>query len=273
MSQAQKANMGRAWALGPRPCLIGMVHLPALPGAVQHRLTMQQIVEQAVDEARLLQDSGFDAVLVENFGDCPFPAEHVRPHTVAAMAVVAEYVCRAVSCPVGVNVLRNDARGTIAVAAVAGAKFVRVNVHVGVYATDQGLIQGRADRTLRYRRELGAEVLILADVHVKHARPLWGADLGLAAAETAYRGLADGLIVTGPATGQAVAAEDLAAVRQAVPDRPVLVGSGVTPENVAGWLGQCEGAIVGSSLKYDGRVENRLDPHRVKLLVARARGG
>ncbi|MFQ6047746.1 MAG: BtpA/SgcQ family protein [Phycisphaerae bacterium] len=254
-----------------RPVLIGMVHLPALPGAIRHTSPLDQIIDQATRDASLLAKAGFTAVLVENFGDQPFLPETVAPHTVAAMSIVVRELCRRLDCPVGLSVLRNDALAAVAIAAVAGADFIRVNIHTGVYATDQGLIQGRAAQTLRYRRELASDLAILADVHVKHAQPLSSSDPALAAAETAYRGLADALVLTGPATGQPVDPNDLATVRHAVPDRPVLVGSGVTPENLQQCLAQADGVIVGTSLKRDGRTENPLDPRRLDHFIQCAR--
>src|SRR5262245_1396131 len=155
---------------GPR--LIGMVHLPPLPGAPGPRLSMEAIVAQAVDEAKLLIDCGFDAVMVENYGDLPFYPDHVPPETIAAMAIVVSQVVQVVKCAVGVNVLRNDARAALAIAASAGAAFIRINVHSGVVATDQGLLVGQAAETLRERERLGADVGIFADVHVKHATPI-----------------------------------------------------------------------------------------------------
>src|SRR5207244_3885869 len=132
----------RAVQVGPR--LIGMVHLPALPGAPQATLEMDSIVEQATREALLLVEAGFDAVMVENYGDHPFYPDSVPPETIAAMALVVAHVVRAARCPVGVNVLRNDARAALAIAATTGAAFVRVNVHSGVAATDQGVLTGQA---------------------------------------------------------------------------------------------------------------------------------
>ncbi|MGB9625442.1 MAG: BtpA/SgcQ family protein, partial [Phycisphaerae bacterium] len=156
----------------PDRALIGMVHLPPLPGSAGAAMPLDRIVERAVEEARLLVASGFDAVLVENFGDAPFRGTRVEPHTVAAMAIVVHEVRRAIPNPIGVNVLRNDAAAGVALAAVGGADFLRVNIHVGVYATDQGIIEGRAPEVLRYREVLGGRGAILADVHVKHAEPL-----------------------------------------------------------------------------------------------------
>lgn len=255
----------------PARALIGMVHLPALPGAVDAADPLDPIVERAVGEAQCLADCGFDAVLVENFGDVPFLAATVEPHTVAAMAIVLREVRRAVRVSVGVNVLRNDAIAGVALATVAGADFLRVNVHVGVYATDQGIIEGRAPQVLRYRRALGGRPAILADVHVKHAEPLSSRDLSQAAEETAYRGRADGLIVSGPTTGRPTDLDHVRTVRRAVPDVPVYVGSGADGTTVRALLDVADGVIVGSALKADGRASSPLDPQRAREF-ARAAG-
>ncbi len=255
----------------PDRALIGMVHLPALPGAAGAAMAFEEIVARAAGEARLLAEHGFDAVLVENFGDAPFRADRVEPHTVAALAVILHEVRRAVRVPVGVNVLRNDAMAGVALMAVAGASFLRVNVFVGVYATDQGILEGRAPDVLRYRASLGGRGAILADVHVKHAEPLSCRDLAMAAEEAAYRGRADALIVTGPTTGRAAASEDIRIVKQSVPDKPVYVGSGVTAESVRVLLDAADGVIVGSALKHDGRAGSPLDPRRVEAFVRAAR--
>jgi len=249
-----------------------MVHLAPLPGSPASRRSLADIVRHAVADACALAEAGFDAVLVENFGDAPFRAGPVDPHTVAAMTVVVRAVRRAVARPVGVNVLRNDARTALAVAAACGAAFIRVNVHTGVYATDQGILEGRADETLRYRRRIGTSAVIFADVHVnKHAVPLFASDLAQAARETAYRGGADGLIVSGPATGEPTDLGDLRKVREAVPDRPVLAGSGVTIEQVRAILQIGCGAIVGTAIKRDGCTTAPVDPDRAKAFIERAR--
>ena len=193
----------------------------------------------------------------------PFHGERVEPHTAVAMGRVVTAVLNATDLAVGVNVLRNDARTGLAIAAMTGARFVRINVHTGAYVTDQGLLQGRAAETLRYRAALDAEVAIFADVHVKHATPLSTLSLDQAAEETAYRGLADALIVTGSTTARPAARSDVVRVKQAVPDRPVFVGSGVTPETIAETLTVADGVIIGMALKMDGRTEADLDASRV----------
>src|SRR5574341_1469029 len=150
--------------------LIGMVHLPPLPGSPRWEGSMARVVDAALADARALVGGGVEALLVENYGDAPFTAGRVEPATVAAMAVVAAELRRALPrTMLGVNVLKTDARAALAVAAAAGARFVRVNVHAGAVVADQGVVQTDAYHTLRDRRLLGAEVAIFADVGGKHA--------------------------------------------------------------------------------------------------------
>jgi membrane complex biogenesis BtpA family protein len=143
---------------------------------------------------------------------------------------------------------------------------VRVNVHTGAAVTDQGLVEGRAAETLRERARLCPSVLILADVHVKHATPLSREPIGMAAADAVERGLADALIVTGDATGRAPLHDALREVRARVPRTPLLVGSGVDETNARELLAHADGAIVGTSLKQGGIVTEPVDRERVARL-------
>ena len=256
----------------PKPSLIGMIHLPPLPGSPQHRLSLTQLIEHALTDARTLAEAAFDALIIENFGDAPFPAQQLEPATVAAMGIVAARVRSAVTLPIGINALRNDARSALGIAAAAQASFIRVNVHIGVAATDQGMIEGRADETLRLRQRLNPDIGIFADVHVKHATPVSQPDIALAAEETAYRGMADALIVTGPTTGRTADLDNVRRVKKAVPDRPVLVGSGVTAQTAPDILSVADGVIVGTSLKPGGRVDQPVDPQLARTFVQAARG-
>lgn len=259
-----------SWPLPPK-ALIGMVHLDALPGAPASSHSLRYITDLACADACALRDAGFDAIMIENFGDAPFRATRVDPHTVACMTVVVRAVRECVGVPIGVNMLRNDAPAALAVATVTGAGFIRINVHCGVYATDQGIIEGRADETLRYRSLLGSTVAIAADVHVKHARPISTEDIASAAEETAYRGRADALIVSGTGTGKPTDLADLRTVRAAVPDRPLIVGSGATSETVRELLAVADAIIVGTSIKQGGRTTAPVDAARARALVAAAR--
>jgi membrane complex biogenesis BtpA family protein len=264
--------MGLEGILGVRRAVIGMVHLLALPGSPRFGGDVERILEAAVDDARALEAGGADALLVENHGDVPFSAGQVDPGTVAAMAAAMREIRRAVSRPLGVNVLKTDARSALAVAAAAGARFIRVNVHVGAVVADQGILASRADETLRYRRLLGLDIKILADVQAKHGVPLAPVPIELEARDCVSRGLADGLVVSGPATGEPTSLSDLKRVRDAAPGTPLLVGSGVTAESAADLLALADGLIVGTAVKRDGLLANPVDPERVRRIAEAARG-
>ncbi len=254
----------------PSPALIGVIHLAPLPGSARHTLSMKEIIDRALTDARSLREAGFDAAIVENYGDAPFTVGAVPPASVAAMAITAQVAREQTGLRIGINALRNDARAALGIACASGATFIRVNVHTGVYATDQGLIEGRAHETLQYRKQLGSRIAIFADVAVKHARPLSEPDIARAARDAAYRGLADALIVTGPATGEPADLEEIRRVATAVPDRRVFVGSGATIESVARLLTVAGGVIVGTGIKIGCITENLIDLERARAFVRAA---
>lgn len=252
--------------------VIGMVHLVPLPGSPRWAGSMRDVLAAALADARALIDGGVDALLVENFGDAPFTPGRVEPATVAAMSVVAAEVRREFpGTRLGLNVLKNDARAALGVAAAVGAEFIRVNVHAGAVLADQGVVQSDAYGTLRDRRLLGVDVAILADVGGKHAVPLAPVETEQMARDLVHRGLADALVVSGAATGQATPLGEVKRVRSAVPDVPLLIGSGVTAETAAELLSVADGLIVGTSVKRDGDVRQPVDRARVEKLVAAAR--
>lgn len=262
-------GIGHLWP-GIKP-LIGMVHLLPLPGSPRWAESMDAVMERALGDAEALAGGGMDGVLIENYCDVPFHADSVPPETVAAMAAVVARIVDSVTVPVGVNVLRNDARAALGIAAATGAGFIRVNVHTGVMWTDQGVIEGRAAETVRARRSLGMDVAILADVDVKHATAPPGLSPEDAAADAWHRGLADALVVSGVATGAPTDPGLAKRVGAAVPDASVLVGSGVRPDTVAALLDVCGGVIVGTALTVDRRAGTGIDPERVLQLVSAAR--
>lgn len=242
------------------PRLVGVIHLGPLPGSPRKAAELGAVAESAAADARALAAAGFEAVVVENFGDAPFFPGAVPPITVAAMTTCALAVrAAAPSLELGINVLRNDAEAALAIAVASGAGFVRINVHIGARVTDQGLVEGAAHKTLRARRALYADdVQLFCDVDVKHSAPLGaGRPIGEEAHDLAARGLADAVLVTGSGTGRGAARADLEAVVAAV-DVPVLVASGATvatlPEVAA-----AHGVIVGSCLRRSGRAGDPID--------------
>jgi len=251
--------------------VIGVVHLLPLPTAPRWGGSLDAVLARAEQEATALATGGVDGIIVENYFDAPFVPGRVDPAVVSAMSLVVKRVMHLVSVPVGVNVLRNDAHAALAICACTGAQFLRVNVLIGAMVTDQGVIEGEAHALLRYRRLLGSETRIFADVMVKHASPLGSTTLFQAARDTVERGLADAVIISGTATGDPPLRDDLEIVRSAVPNTPLLIGSGATPDNVGHLLTLSNGVIVASHLKRFGKSDQPIDPHRTRQLVDAAR--
>jgi membrane complex biogenesis BtpA family protein len=237
-----------------------MVHLRPLPGSPRFDGDFDGVIRDAVADAKALAEAGFPALMIENFGDVPFYASAVRPITVAALTRAAEAIRQSSSLPFGVNVLRNDALSSLAVAATTGASWIRVNVLSGLMNTDQGPIIGQAADIARTRAHWCPAVQILADVMVKHASPPPGLTIEQAGLDTFERAGADALIVSGAGTGVAPELEDGRRLRKALPKAPILVGSGATVANLAQLAEFADGVIVGSALKRDGLATNPVDP-------------
>jgi uncharacterized protein len=247
--------------------MIGVVHLLPLPSSVRWGGSLSAIIDRAEQEAVALVSGGVDGIIIENFFDAPFPKSRVDPAVVSAMTTIVLRLRELISMPIGINVLRNDSLSGMAIASCTGAAFIRVNVLSGVMATDQGLIEGCAHELLRYRRELGSNVKIMADVLVKHAHPLSSADLTTAVRETIDRGLADAVIISGTATGTAPSLADLQLAKAAAGSTPVIIGSGADYNNIASLIQSADGVIVSSALKRQGKIENSIDPIRVSQFV------
>jgi uncharacterized protein len=260
---------------GTKHPIIGVVHLLPLPGSPRWDGQMEPIFQRAEQEAVALTTGGADGIIVENFFDAPFVKNSLDSATVAAFSLAVKRVMSLCDLPIGINCLRNDGISALAIAVATGAQFVRVNVFTGAMITDQGLIEGQAHDLLIYRRLLQAQktVKIFADVLVKHANTLAGGgpSIELAAKDAAERGLADALIVTGRETGESADLEDLHRVRKSLPNVPLLVGSGCARDNIKALLSIADGAIVASSLKREGIMQNPIDVERVTNLVATAR--
>lgn len=264
--------MPRSLTLFSHPCpVLAVIHLLPLPGAPRYAGEMQQVYEQALQEAEIFARQGVDGLIVENFQDAPFYPERVPVETVASMSAVVREIVKHVNLPIGVNVLRNDAPAAMAIASAAGAHFIRVNVHLGAVVADQGVIQGNAHETLRLRSQLRSNVLIFADAGVKHAAPLAPRGLAAEAKELAERGTVDALIVSGAFTGASTSTTDLDAVRE-VTKLPVFVGSGTTPETLPALFAHSDGLIVGSTFKRGGNVAEAVDETRVADFMQQLKG-
>lgn len=253
--------------------IVGMIHVQALPGTPAGRYAPAEVIDQAVQEARLYAASGVDALMIENMHDRPYLNGAVGPEIVAAMTAVGCAVRHAVSLPLGVQVLAGANSEALAVALACGAQWVRVENFVFSHVADEGLMPtAAAGPLLRYQRQIGANgVRILADIKKKHSSHSITADVDLL--ETAHAAEffgADGVIVTGTATGRPVDAEDLRALRGKL-KIPVWVGSGVTPQQLPEIWGLADGFVVGSWFKQAGEWSNPIDRARVDELLGVAR--
>jgi hypothetical protein len=253
-----------------RKLVIGVIHLQPLPGSPKWGGNLKSVIDRALADVRAYQRGGVDAIIVENFGDAPFTKASVDAETIAAMSAAGSSIRSITSLPLGFNVLRNDARAALALCAACDGSFIRVNVYTGAMLTDQGIIEGNAYETVRYRERICPAVSIFADVHVKHAVPLGDFEIEDSAQDTLERGLADALIISGTGTGVAADLDDVQRVRRACPKAKILLGSGITLDNVGEFLRYADGVIVGTSLKKDGKLFQPVDSRRVAALVKAA---
>ena len=247
--------------------LIGVIHVAALPGTPENRLGVAAIAEAAADEARIYAAAGFHGLIVENTHDRPYLKSSVGPEIVAAMTAIGVEVRRACGLPLGIQILAGANCAAMAVAHACGAGFVRVEGFVFAHVADEGLIESTAGELLRYRRAIGADaVRVFADFKKKHSAHAITADVDLAeTARAAEFFQADGVIVSGAATGRPTDPGEVRAAAGAV-GIPVLVGSGITPENI-GHFAAADALIVGSSVKEGGLWFNKLDEGCVRAVA------
>ncbi len=250
--------------------IFGVVHLRALPGAPMYDgEPVRDIYAAGVRDARTLAEGGIDAIIVENASDQPFLRPELLGHeTVAGMTAACMEIRAAVTSPLGVTCVANGAIPGIAIAKAAGATWVRVNQWANAYVANEGIISSDAGSAMRYRKNIGAtDVNILADVHVKFGAHSITADRSISEQATdAEWHLADVLIATGTRTGSPTSPAEVKDVRSGT-SLPVIVGSGLDPEQVPALFDVADGAIVGQWLKVDGRWWNPVDPRRVEQLI------
>lgn len=252
--------------------IIGMIHVQALPGTPLNQFSPKQILDQAVNEAIIYRESGIDVLAIENMHDIPYLKRNIGPEIVALMTLMGHEIKRVTSLPCGIQILAGANQEAVAAAHAAGLDFVRAEGFVFAHVADEGIIESDAGDLLRYRKQIGAEsVAIFTDIKKKHSSHQLTMDVDIV--ETAHAAeyfLSDGLIVTGKSTGLEADLEEIQRVKEAV-DIPVLVGSGITIDNVGEYLKVCDGLIVGSWFKEKGDWKRPVSGERVRRFMEKVK--
>lgn len=256
---------------GRKCSIIGVIHLPSLPGSAGYKGNIGEILDSALSDAMTYKKESVDALIVENMHDAPYLKGYVEPETVAAMAVIATAVKRETALPMGVQLLAAANIESLGVAVSCGLEFIRAEGFVFAHVGDEGLHESSAAHLMRRRAYLKAEhVRIFADIKKKHSAHAITSDVSLTeTARTAEFFGADGVIVTGSFTGEPADAGEVESVRLSTKAK-VLVGSGVTADNIRTYSEHADALIVGSAFKHEGNWRNQVDPERVKCLMASA---
>ena len=249
-----------------------MVHVQALSGTPLNYLSTQEIISLAVAEAKLYASLGLDAILLENMHDIPYLKRAVGPEIISEMTAVACAVRQQLSIPIGIQILAGANKAALAVAKAAELDFIRAEGFVFAHVADEGIMESDAGELLRYRKAIGAEqIKVFADIKKKHSAHSITSDVDIAqTASAAGFFLADGLIITGSSTGKAADIAELKAVRAAV-NLPILIGSGLTEDNIRSYLPLADGFIVGSHFKEDGLWSNPISGPRVEAFMRKVR--
>jgi membrane complex biogenesis BtpA family protein len=249
--------------------VIGMIHVPALPGTPQNRLSIDEMCSLCVEEARVYNQNGIDAVMIENMNDLPYLNGGVGPEIMAAMAVIGHLVKKEMKDrEVGIQILAAANKEALAVAKAASLDFIRVEGFVFAHIADEGFINSCAGELLRYRKVIdAAPIKIFTDIKKKHSSHSITSDIDIAeTAKAAEFFLSDGIIVTGICTGSEPDLEEVKKVKK-ISQLPVIVGSGINPENINKFFPFADAFIVGTYLKRDGNWRNPADPQRIKRLM------
>ncbi len=251
--------------------IIGMIHVDPLPGTPRHSGSVKVIIDKAVNEALLYKQCGLNTLMIENMHDVPYLNKNVGPEIISLMSIILYEVKKQTQLFCGIQILAGANKESLSAAHSAGADFIRAEGFVFAHVADEGLINSDAGELLRYRKQIGADdILIFTDIKKKHSSHSITSDIDiLDTAKAAQFFLSDGVIITGSTTGKEPSLSELMLVKENI-DIPVLAGSGINPDNIKQYLEYCDGLIIGSYFKIEGKWQNTVDVNRVKLLLSKA---
>ena len=252
--------------------VIGMVHLPPLPGAPMYdpKFSWNSIIEFALEDAFCLIEGGVDGIQVENQFDNPYLLpENIGPETVAFVTSVSCAIRQKFpTIPLGVHIMLNGCIHSLAVAKAANADWIRAYNVANVYISNSGYISASGPELMRYRNAIDAKnIMVFGDFQVKHGSHAITADRSIEEkAHDAENSLTDAVIITGAATGVAPDAELLKRIKKHV-SVPILIGSGLSIDNLGELLPFADGAIVGSTFKEKCKINLPVDFNSVSNFV------
>ena len=244
--------------------IVAMCHLDPLPGDPKYDKSkgMDYVIDRAHMNLKALQDGGVDAVMFSNEFSLPYLTK-VDAVTSMAMARVIGELKDEIRIPFGVNVLW-DATASCELAVATGAKFVR-EIFSGVYASDFGLWDTDAGRTVRRRNELGGDdIALMYNILPEASAYLGSRSIEEIARSTVFNCQPDILCVSGATAGSKTDTSILARVKESVRDVPVFANTGVRVETVKEQLGIADGAVVGTAFKRNGDFFDLVDGEKVK---------
>jgi membrane complex biogenesis BtpA family protein len=248
--------------------VIGMIHVDALPGTPKYNGNISAIIQHAITEAELYKSAGIQGIMIENMHDIPYLNNSAGPEIISIMAIIAYEIKRRTNLFAGIQILASANKEAIAVANSANLDFIRAEGFVFSHIADEGFTDANAGEILRFRKQIGAEnVMVFTDIKKKHSSHSITADISISeAAKAAEFFLSDGIIITGSATGKEANMEEIIAVKNST-SLPVIIGSGITAENVCDYYNIADAFIVGSYFKQDGNWQNPVEKERIEKLL------
>lgn len=250
--------------------IIGVIHLPPLPGSPKYKGDFNNIIKRALKDAEKYVKEGVKYILIENFGDAPYRVRVKEFETIVAMTIISREIIKKFGeeVKVGINLLRNSGSEAMAIAYLTGGKFIRVNALCQTIDAPEGILHPAAREIAETMFKLKIkdnEIKILADVNVKHGQPITKRNIRQVIQDTIERGKAYAIILTGPKTGTP---PKTSLVKQARKSKAkIFIGSGITPNNIKTYWKLADGFIIGSYFKTRGKTTNPVDSKRVKRLM------
>ncbi len=244
--------------------VIGMIHIRALPGTPNYKNNNNEIIEMALKEAEIYFKAGIDSLALENMHDVPYIKGSVGHEITSMMSIIGYEIKKHYKIPCGIQILAAANKEALAVAKAANLDFIRAEGFVFGHLADEGYIDSCAGDLLRYRKQISAEyIAVFTDIKKKHSSHSITSDISiLDTAKAAEFFLSDGVIVTGTGTGKEVDLNELKSVKKYFKG-PVIIGSGVTIDNLDKYFYSSDAMIIGSWFKKNGYWANKLEYDRV----------